>query len=121
MDQRVRTAIAFMNANLNRALKVRELAGVVDLSPSHLAYLFRKETGKSAFRYLLDLRIKRGKNLLETTSLSVKQIATRVGQSSNHFSENFKEKYRLTPGRFASRHRRMAGRISRSNEESSLS
>ena len=108
MDRRVRAAIAFMSANLHRELSVNEMAKVVHLSPSHLAYVFRKETGKSAFRYLLDLRIERGRELLETTLLSVKQIAGRVGQSSNHFSVNFKRRYKFTPGALAARYRRTA-------------
>jgi transcriptional regulator GlxA family with amidase domain len=105
MDRRIETVIAFMDANLNRKLTVNELARVVNLSASRLAHLFKDETGKSTFQYLLDRRIARGRELLETTFLSVKQIAARVGQSSNQFNVSFKKAYRTTPKRFTTRHR----------------
>jgi AraC family transcriptional regulator of arabinose operon len=108
MDQRVRNIIAFMNANLDRKLTVDGLAGIVNLSASRLAHLFKQETGKSTFRYLFDLRLERARELLETTFFSVKQVAARVGQSANQFNESFKRAYGVTPGSFAARHRRTA-------------
>jgi transcriptional regulator GlxA family with amidase domain len=106
MDERVRNIIAFMNANIERPLSVRELARSVNLSRSHLRRLFKAETGKSLTTYLKDLRLQRSRELLETTFLSVKEIAARVGQSANHFVTDFKKVYGVTPARFAARYRR---------------
>ena len=110
MDERVQAAIAYMKANLHRQLSVNELACLVNLSASHLAYLFRRETGQSAFRYLLNLRLERGRELLEAATLNIKQIAAQVGQSSNHFSENFRRRYNVTPSQFAERRRSQTSR-----------
>jgi transcriptional regulator GlxA family with amidase domain len=112
MDQRVRTVIDLMNDNLRRKLTLREMARAVDLSSSHLRRLFKAQTGKPVATYLKDLRLQHSRELLETTFLSVKQIAAEVGQSTNHFVTDFKKLHGVTPGRFAARYRR-TGKSSR--------
>jgi len=106
MDERLRKVISIMNANLDRELTINDFAAAASLSPSHLAHLFKQETGEPLIRYLRGLRMERGRELLETTFFSVQQIATRVGQSSNHFNANFKKAHGITPGQFAARNRR---------------
>jgi transcriptional regulator GlxA family with amidase domain len=102
----VRAVIALMNANLHRKLNLCEMAMAVGLSTSHLRRLFKAQTGKPVATYLKDLRLQRSRDLLETTFLSVKQIAARVGQSANHFATDFKKVHGVTPSRFAVRYRR---------------
>jgi len=114
MDQRIRAAIDFMNSNLHLKLTVNEIAKRVCLSPSHLNHLFKIETGLPVARYLNKLRLERGKELLETTFLNVKQIASEVGQSSNHFTTNFKRAFRVSPSHFAARYRNTKPRKRRS-------
>jgi transcriptional regulator GlxA family with amidase domain len=107
MDQRVDAAIAFMNANLHRKLTPLEIAESVRLSTSHLRHVFKDETGTSFTRYLRELRLKRAKQLLETTFLTVKEVASAVGVDSvSHFVRNFEKVYRMTPARYAGRHRK---------------
>ena len=106
MDERVRAVIALMNTNLDRKLTVCGMAMTVDLSSSHLRRLFKAQTGRPLATYLKDLRLQHSRELLETTFLSVKQIAARVGQSANHFVTDFKKVYGVTPARFAARYRR---------------
>ena len=106
MDQRVRAVIALMNANLDRKLTLCEMAMAVGLSSSHLRRLFKSQTGKPVATYLKDLRLQHSLDLLETTFLSVKEVAARVGQSANHFVTDFKKVHGVTPARFAARYRR---------------
>src|SRR2546425_7254119 len=102
MDQRVRTAIAYMNTNLHRKLTPIEIAESVRLSPSRLRELFKGQTGTSLARYQRELRLQRAKHLLETTFLSVKEVAASVGLTSvGHFVTDFKKAYRLTPSEYA--------------------
>jgi transcriptional regulator GlxA family with amidase domain len=106
MDERVRAVINEMNANLDQPLSVRGLASSVNLSTPHLRRLFKSETGESITAYHKDLRLERARKLLETTFLSVKEIAARVGQSANHFITDFKKRHGVTPSQFAARYRR---------------
>src|SRR5437016_263587 len=94
MDQRVRAAIAFMSTNLQRKITPAETGQSVHLSPSHLRQLFRTETGTSLARYLKELRLQRAKELLETTFMSVKEVAATVGLTSvPHFVSDFEKAY----------------------------
>jgi transcriptional regulator GlxA family with amidase domain len=79
MDQRVRAAVAFMNANLHRKLSAIEIAQSVRLSPAHLRALFKSETGTSPTTYRRELQMERARHLLETTFMSVKEVAACVG------------------------------------------
>ncbi len=105
MDPRVRTAIAMMKQNLQRKLTASDLAQAARLSVPHLRQLFKKDTETSLARYLKELRIEEAKRLLETTSLSVKEIAAQVGIGDpSHFAQNFEQRYRLTPANYRTRH-----------------
>ena len=106
MDQRVQAAIAFMKTNLDRRYTSAEIARAVRLSPAHLRDLFKDETGTSLTRYRKELRLERAKHFLETTFLSIKEIAASVGLTSvGHFVTDFKKAYRMTPSECADRHR----------------
>jgi transcriptional regulator GlxA family with amidase domain len=106
MDRRVRAAIAFMNANLHRKFTPLEIAQSVRLSLSHLRELFKSETQTSLGRYHNELRLARAKHLLETTFLSVKEVASSVGLNGvSHFVRNFEKRYGNTPARYARCHR----------------
>src|SRR5260370_1609840 len=86
MDPRVRAVIQFMKDNLHRELTVIEIAERAHLSPPHLRRLFKAETGFPLGRYLRHLRLNRAKHFLETTFLSVKEVAVRVGiDGMTHF------------------------------------
>jgi transcriptional regulator GlxA family with amidase domain len=111
MDQRVDAAIAFMIANLHRKLTPVEIAQSVRLSTSHLRHIFKDETGTSLTRYLRELRLKRAKQLLETTFLTVKEVCSAVGiDGVSHFVRDFEKIYRMTPARYAARRRQVTDR-----------
>ena len=102
MDQRVHAAIIFMNTNLHRKITPIEIAESVRLSPSRLRELFKNETGTSLARYRRELRLERAKRLLETTFMSVKEVAAGVGLTSvGHFVTDFKKNYGMTPSEHA--------------------
>jgi transcriptional regulator GlxA family with amidase domain len=109
MDERVRMAIAFMNANLHRKLTPVEIAESVRLSPTHLRRLFKSETDASLAAYLREVRLQRAKHLFETTFLSVKEVASSVGITGiSHFVRDFREAYGLRPSEYVERHRKVA-------------
>jgi transcriptional regulator GlxA family with amidase domain len=96
-----------MEGNLHRRLTVGELARVAHLAPARLRQLFRTGTGKSPIQYLMELRMRRAKELLETSFDSVKEIAARVGISDvSHFVRKFGKAWGLTPARHRSRRHR---------------
>ena len=93
-----------MKSNLDRKLTVDDLARSARLSHSRICYLFRAETGMSPGQYLKTLRLQEAGKLLETTSLTVKQIRANVGlKDKSHFVRAFKRKYGVTPSEYRAR------------------
>ncbi|GLQ98844.1 GlxA family transcriptional regulator [Dyella mobilis] len=80
------------------------LADAFNLSSRTLLRKFRAETGRSPLELLHDLRVERAKLLLETTTLSVAQVAAEVGYLDvATFSRLFARRTRLTPATFRKR------------------
>jgi AraC family transcriptional activator of mtrCDE len=106
MDDRVRTIIEKMNQALSDTFSISMLARSVNLSSTRLRQLFLKETGQSPIRYLKGLRIKKAKLLLQSSFLSIKEIAFQAGLGDvSHFSRDFKKQYGLTPSEYRTQNR----------------
>jgi AraC-like DNA-binding protein len=104
MEHRVRKVIALAEESLHKGWSPAKFAGLVNLSPSRLHQLFKEETGLPPARYLRQLRMRRAKELLETTHLSVKQVMAGVGLTDeSHFVRDFKKSCGLTPARYRAR------------------
>lgn len=92
MDRRVRAAITYMRDNLHRKLSLREIACAAQLSPVHFRRVFKRASSVPPLQYLRRLRMQRATELLESSSLSVKEIAAAVGIGDvSHFVRNFKK------------------------------
>jgi Transcriptional regulator containing an amidase domain and an AraC-type DNA-binding HTH domain len=87
--------------NLEPRSAITQLAGSLNLSPSRLRHLFKTETGLSLKRCLIESRLQSSKILLETSLLSVKQIAVKVGYiHMSHFVRDFRRTYNITPAEY---------------------
>jgi AraC-like DNA-binding protein len=90
IDSRISKLCTFMQANLDRRLKLSDLAKYLYISESHLRLLFRKTMGVSPTEYLRQLRLQRAKDLLVNTSYSLREIAELSGfETLNQFSRVF--------------------------------
>nr|WP_297172478.1 AraC family transcriptional regulator [uncultured Agathobaculum sp.] len=94
-------AIEYIGAHLFEPLSVRRVADAVNLSSSHFSRLFRSTTGFSPHEYIMLHRIDEAKALLQSTTLSVKEIAFRVGYHSEvNFITAFTRKTGSSPTQF---------------------
>jgi transcriptional regulator GlxA family with amidase domain len=101
MDFRVRHALRLISEDLRRPLALEEIAPAVNLSIPHLRYLFKAETGMTPAQYLKSLRMRKAKELLEGTFLSVKQIMFQVGiDDKSHFARIFRQNFGLSPAEY---------------------
>ncbi len=106
MDERVQAAASLMHNSFDRELSVEDMARAVNLSPSHFSHLFKAETGVSPLQYLKRLRMRKAKDLLDTTFLNIKQVMNSVGvKDKSNFARDFKKAYGLTPAQYKA-HRR---------------
>ena len=79
--------------SLESSLTIQQVAEEMGVSYSNFRKLFKEHTGLSPATYQQDLRLQRAKELLSTTSLSIKEIAYRLNfDSPDYFSAKFKSK-----------------------------
>ena len=78
---------------LESSLTIQQIAEEMGVSYSNFRKLFKEYTGLSPATYQQDLKLLRAKELLSTTTLSVKEIAYRLNfDSPDYFSAKFKVK-----------------------------
>ena len=83
----------------NEQFGVSELADLMNMSRSSLLRKIKKQTGLSASRFIRQLRLKKGMELLEETELTVSEISYQVGfGNSSYFIKCFREHYGYSPG-----------------------
>jgi len=82
-------------------LSLNEVAAEVGLSPSHFSTVFSQETGQTFKEYVTEVRIRKAKELLRTTSLKAFEICYQIGYNDPHyFSHVFRKNTGLTPTEF---------------------
>jgi len=93
--------ISYLNAHCGEPITLKTLGEQFGYHPNHLNHLFLKYTGRSLYAYLQDIRILRAISLLETTQMTVSEIASLCGFPDRaHFSRYFKQKTGRTAGDF---------------------
>jgi len=96
---KLRRSLDFITDNLDRDLRLDEIAKQVDLSPAHFAREFKRTVNRTPYQYLLDQRISRAKSLLKITNRTVQEIGLQSGFSSPvNFVRAFRERVGVTPG-----------------------
>jgi AraC family transcriptional regulator len=95
----MRKATEFLNTHLDGEVDLQQVAWVCDLSLSHFARAFRQTYGKPPYRWLIERRIDKARDLLMNTRLPLSDIAVRCGFSDQSgFNRSFKRMYGSTPG-----------------------
>lgn len=92
-----------MRDDVRGELSLGEFAQSVNLSVWRLCHIFKSDVGMPPIRYLRLLRMEKAKTLLESSFLSVKEIAFQVGlNDESHFVRDFKSTYGLSPAIYRS-------------------
>ena len=93
--------IEHMRKQENLTLSIEDIIKNMNYSHCHIIRLFKKETGTTPSQYFLTIKLNCARILLETTNLSVLDIASTVGFSSlGHFTKVFKNQYSLPPANY---------------------
>lgn len=94
-----------MRDDVRGELSLAELAQSVNLSVWRLSHIFKSDVGMPPIRYLRLLRMEKAKHLLESSFLSVKEIAYQVGlNDESHFVRDFKSTYGSSPALYRSQY-----------------
>ena len=97
----VKLAKEYLQAHYAQEVALQELAGVVNMSPFHLAHVFRQEVGLPPHAYQTQLRLERAKTLL-AQGYDVGSVAHATGfADQSHFTWQFKRyNHLMTPGSY---------------------
>lgn len=99
--RRIEQTVRFMNENLDRPLQAPRLAAMANISLSHYFALFKRCTGCAPIDFFIRLRMRRARQLLETTSLNIKEIAAALGyEDPFYFSRVFKSVNGMAPSNY---------------------
>ena len=80
---------------------LNSLAKVAHISPSHLAYCFKQETGDAVIAYLLKLRLRQAAQMLENSERRVNEVAKAVGFNDPlYFTRQFRRFYLMSPRQY---------------------
>jgi transcriptional regulator GlxA family with amidase domain len=102
---RIESTISYMKEHLDKPLRAATLAGVAKMSLPHYFVLFKRCTGSTPIDYFIRLRMERARELLATTSCSVKEIAGVLGYDDPlYFSRVFKGVNQTTPTQYRVTH-----------------
>lgn len=97
----VRLAREYLDDNLAGSVPLGELARHANLSPFHLARVFRDEVGLPPHAYQTQARLGRARHLL-ARGWPVARVAQETGfADQSHFTRRFKRLVGVTPGRYA--------------------
>jgi len=103
-------AAALMEANIEEPLSLDEIASLVGVSRRQIERLFKRYVGQVPTRYYLDMRLRRARELLLQTAMSIMQVAVACGfQSPPHFSKCYRMLFGHTPS--AERHSSRQGGV----------
>ncbi len=95
------TAKEYIYANYSSDISLDDVSRQINISPFYFSKLFKEEVGVNFIDYLTTLRLDKAKELLLSSSLSVKEICNQVGyQDPNYFSRIFKKSTGHTPTEF---------------------
>jgi AraC family transcriptional regulator len=99
-------AVEYIQDQLNADLTVSGIAQAVGMSPDHFTRLFKESTGQSPYRYVVEARVRKAKELLTTGKFTISEAAHHVGfVDQSHLTRHFKRVFGLPPKTLLSRRR----------------
>ena len=90
----------YIAAHLDQKITNDALAQVAGLSTAHFCAVFKQTEGMSPHRYVLQYRVRRARQLLTSTEMSLSEIADAAGFSNPSHCIQFREIVGVTPGEY---------------------
>ncbi len=99
----VERSMDYLLGHLEEAMSLDDLAREAQMSRSYYSYVFKTMNGVSVWNYITNQRIRRARQLLESTEMAVTDIATSCGFNT---LANFNRSFRQQTGESPSLYRR---------------
>ena len=100
--ENINRAIDFLRGYYHRSdYSLNDIAQVANLSPYHFIRVFKSETGKTPYDYLLDIKLEKAREMIRGTEKTITDICYQCGFNNlDHFDDVFKRKMGVTPSEF---------------------
>ena len=96
--ENINHARQIISENLENVPRIRDLAHLVGMNETKLIYGFKKLFDQTISDYVRTLRMNKACELLQTTDMSITQIAFEVGyEFSSNFTNAYKRHFGTTP------------------------
>ncbi|HEX4140496.1 MAG TPA: helix-turn-helix domain-containing protein [Candidatus Methylacidiphilales bacterium] len=106
-DRRIDRAMSRLIDGFKQPFQLPALARDCGLSVSRLAFLFRRQTGKTPGQFLEEQRLSHAAHLLRRTSLTIGEIAGECGfADAFYFTNRFRRRHGMSPTQFRGKARR---------------
>lgn len=91
----------YIEENMDKTIKLEELASLCNLSPGYFSKVFKKETGKTVITYINEKKIEKAKKLLKKSKEPIINISLDLGfDDCGYFIRVFKKITGVTPKAF---------------------
>ena len=95
---KLKQALTYINNNIDRSIKIRDVAELLGISQYYFCRLFRESTGISPYRYVIQQRVSKAKTLIESDKMSLSDITFECGFSSqSQMTHHFRKLTGTTP------------------------
>lgn len=97
-EKRIKTILEYMHKNYHNKLSLSDIADSVYISKSECCRIFKKYLKMTPFEYLMQYRVIKASDILESSNNSISDIASSVGfNDSSYFSKTFKRFMNISP------------------------
>lgn len=97
-------ALEYIREHYSEDISSTVIAEAIQVSEGYLRMVFKKELSSTVKEYILQYRIERSKELLQSDGKKIYEIAAQCGfMSSQHFSRVFRQVTGMTPGEYKQR------------------
>lgn len=95
-------AIKYMKNNFHNNISLEEVANKVYMHPNYFSTIFKKKCGISFADYMNILKVSMATELMQSTDLTIEEIATKCGFSSlSNFYRVFKKIHEISPAKYS--------------------
>ncbi len=98
---RLQQMLSFIRHHYSEPITLGDIAGAANISQSEAARCFKKNLDVTPFNYLIQYRLEVAKAMLQSSEMSITEIAMQCGfDSVSYFDRVFRKYYWLTPKEF---------------------
>lgn len=101
LHREIESVKKYIYENYDKELSVDILANHVNLVPSYLSHIFKKETGQNISKFIKAYRMENAKDMLENTHMKIVDISCKAGYPNvSYFCRSFREYFGVSPQKY---------------------